>query len=204
MDLFKDLRTHKPKFHGEHGEENWRIAWDTLRWLFDSVAADARTLETGCGYSTIAFAAAGAVHTVVSPDPGEQARVREWCAERDVSTESVEFIVEGSDAYLPRLRTDPLDLVVVDGNHAFPWPFLDWFYSAPHLKVGGLVVVDDTHLKTGALLRDFLDAEAGRWNRVQSFKQTAVFEKLVANAVEPDWQSQPWGAEVKKRGWFSR
>ena len=204
MGLFKELRTTKPRFHGETGEESWRIHWDILDWLFRTAKAEWRTIETGCGYSTIAFAAAGAAHTVVSPDAGEQERVRAWCAEREIPTERVAFVVEGSDTWLPRECPDALDLVLIDGNHAFPWPFLDWFYTAPRLNVGGLVVVDDTHLKTGAMLRDFLDGEEGRWKRVETFKQTAVFAKLVENAVEPEWQNQPWGAEPERRGWFSR
>jgi predicted O-methyltransferase YrrM len=188
------LRATKPRFHGERGDESWRIHWDALRWLFRTATTDSRTLETGCGYSTIAFAAAGATHTVVSPDAGEQSRVRDWCAERDVATDRVEFVVDGSERWLPRSCPDALDLVLIDGNHAFPWPFLDWFYTATRLNVGGLVVVDDTHLRTGAVLCDFLDAEAGRWKRVGSFKQSAVFEKLVDDAVEPGWWNQPWGA----------
>ena len=31
----------------------------------------------------------------------------------------------------------PLDLVLVDGAHAFPYQTLDWWFLAPHVKIGG-------------------------------------------------------------------
>jgi len=36
--------------------------------------------------------------------------------------------------------------VLIDGAHGFPYPILDWWYVAPHVKVGGHVLLDDAYL----------------------------------------------------------
>jgi hypothetical protein len=48
------------------------------------------------------------------------------------------------------VELDPLDLVLVDGSHSFPQVFfIDWFYTAGALKIGGHLLVDDVHVWTG-------------------------------------------------------
>jgi hypothetical protein len=49
----------------------------------------------------------------------------------------------------------PLDIVLIDGAHAFPFPFLDWYFTASALKAGGLLVIDDVQIATGTILADF-------------------------------------------------
>lgn len=166
-----------------------------LRWIVDQVGPEHRTLETGCGLSTIAFALTGAEHRCVVPDAAEPERVRAYCAERDISTARVEFIVERSEEYLPR-ATDlgPLDLVLVDGSHSFPQVFLDWFYAADHLRVGGHVIVDDTHVWTGHLLRDFLAAEQ-EWEVAREWYGRSVAVRKVAETDRDKlWLDQPYVA----------
>src|SRR5437016_729941 len=48
-------------FHGwsESIEIDWHLNTDVVRFIHSIVDEGARTLETGCGYSTIAFALAG-------------------------------------------------------------------------------------------------------------------------------------------------
>lgn len=193
----RELRATEPRLHGpaDREPERWRLDFAVLEWIARAAGADDHTLETGCGYSTIVFAALGTRHTVVSPLAEEHERVRAWCREHGVGVETVEFLVRPSHEVLPSLDPGPLDLVLVDGSHAFPWPFLDWFYTAEHLRQGGLLVVDDTHLRTGAILRDFLMAESGRWTRVREFRRSVVFRKTAPRVLDGAWWgSQPWGA----------
>jgi predicted O-methyltransferase YrrM len=74
-------------------------------------------------------------------------------------------IVARSQDWLPRVDLPDLDLVLVNGGHAFPVPFLDWYYGAEKLKVGGLMVVDNTHLPTGTRLADFMGVDP-RWDPI--------------------------------------
>ena len=69
------LRSLPPGLHGE-GNEFWGLAWPALEWLEREVRPGMATLETGAGSSTLAFAAGGAEHVAVTPDPGEEQRIR--------------------------------------------------------------------------------------------------------------------------------
>lgn len=191
-------------FHGWASDVfmNWQLGREALALILERVGAGDRTLETGCGYSTVAFALAGANHTVVSPVALEHDRIRAWCAANGVSTEAVTFVVEHSQNALPQLDGGPLDFVLIDGAHAFPLPFVDWYYTATRLRVGGLVMVDDTQLKTGEILRDFLRAESARWRGVSDLPMTAVFEKLSGDIIpEQDWCGQPYCARPRPGPW---
>lgn len=170
----------KPKFHGAAEDaQNWKLRRGILDYLQDTVEQGHCTLETGCGYSTVIFAASGARHIAISPFDVEHQRIRDWLVAHDVGIEGLRFVAEPSQKVLPELEAPPLDLVLIDGDHAFPVPFFDWYYTADMLKVGGRVVVDDTNIMTGAILRDFLAADRERWALKTEFKRTAVFEKLV-------------------------
>lgn len=198
--LLHELRTSPPALHGWGGGDPgcWTLTLDALSWLRSAVRPGMRTLETGCGSSTILFAALGAKHTAVSPFAVEHERIVAFCKDRDVPLDDVTFIAGSSLDELPGLTGEgPLDLVLVDGDHAFPAPIVDWWYTQSRLSRGGLVIVDDTHLRACRVLRDFLAADAPRWKLVHQFAQTAVFEKLVDDATEGVWwKTQPWGQRM--------
>jgi hypothetical protein len=175
-----------------------------LEYLVATVQPDWRTLETGSGLSTIVFALAGAQHTAVMPDQNEADRITAWCEQHDVDLGSVTFQVEGSQRYLPGAQLGELDLVLIDGSHSFPHAFIDWYYTHEALRVGGTVVVDDVHVWTGRVLRDFLAAEpewelTGRWQgRTVAFRKTAE--------ADPDkvWDHQPYVNRKTQAGVLGR
>jgi hypothetical protein len=162
-----------------------------LRWLAATVRPGARTLETGSGLSTLTFALAGALHTCVVPNQPEVDRLLAYGRERGIPVEEVRFEVAPSERVLPSLDLGELDLVLIDGSHSFPQPFIDWFYTHPSLALGGRVVVDDTHVWTGRVLRDFLDAEP-EWVREQQWLgRTAAFRKVAPTDPDKLWTKQP-------------
>lgn len=181
-----------PKLHEEAPGRltTWALGDEVLRFLADRVEPGGRTLETGAGVSTILFALLGARHTCVTPEAGEVERIRAWCGEHGVSLDDVRFVVAPSEDALPRLPATPLDLVLVDGSHALPHTFLDWFYAARRLVPGGLAVVDNTDVHTGRLLADFL-AEDPDWAPEASFPVAAVF-RLMAPFRAKGWWQQPY------------
>jgi hypothetical protein len=87
---------------------------------------------------------------------------------KDIDASRLDFRIGPSQEVLPTLRSDAVDLALIDGQHAFPIFFLDWYFCDRWLWVGGVIVVDDTQLWTGHVLRDFLAAESG-WRRVHDF-----------------------------------
>lgn len=186
-----DLLTSPPGLHGS-GEVTYGLSEDTLRFLDDNVTAGSSTLETGAGLSTLLFAFKQATHTCITPNASEVERLQRHCATRGVSTDRVRFVVDRSQRALPKLEehAHSLDLVLIDGGHGFPVPFVDWLFTAPRLRVGGVLVVDDTQLWTGAVLRDFLLAESA-WRPEATFSHGCAFRK-VADDVVKEWNLQPY------------
>jgi predicted O-methyltransferase YrrM len=182
------------------GTESWALEREVLRWLGRTLQPEWRTIETGCGSSSIVFTLVGTEHTIVAPNASEHDATRQWCAEHGFPTDRTSSIVEDSTKVLPTLKGQ-FDLGLVDGGHAFPLPFVDWLYIAERLRVGGLVIVDDINLPTCGLLHAFLDADTENWQRVQLFERTSVFRKLGEVVVSPhDWTGQPWVlAELARR-----
>lgn len=177
----------------EHGTaQRWGVAPRVLEILDDRVTAGARTLETGAGLSTALFALKGARHDCVVPWNQEADRLREWGRRERVSFDGVTFHVGFSDRVLPGLGEKPLDLVLVDGGHGFPIPFLDWWYAGRRLRAGGILVVDDTQLWTGRVLSGFLAAQEG-WELVEKLPMRAtVFRRTTDEDSFRDWVDQPY------------
>lgn len=190
-----ELIAEPPHIHGfkASGEEQrWGLAADSLRILAGLLQPGWHTLETGAGVSTILFALSGARHICISPAPQEHDRIREVCAEKGVSLDDVNFVPELSEVALPRLDLPELDVVLIDGSHAFPVVFVDFQYAAEKLRVGGYLLVDDTNLWTGEVLRDFLVAESA-WELVSEVPlRTAIFRKVADPGPAWNWMAQPY------------
>lgn len=186
----KILLKKRPQFHvvqGQTATQNYAIADEVLLWISKNLDPADNTLETGCGYSTIVFALLSNRHTVISPFRQEHELIKKWCEDHEIPTGNVEFIVSISEDVIhslvpPGARPD-LGMALIDGRHAFPAPFIDWYYSADRIKKGGYLIVDDTHLITGKILRDFLAAEKERWKLVTDIGKTVIFQRLTATSV---------------------
>jgi predicted O-methyltransferase YrrM len=136
------------------------------------------TLETGAGASTMIFAAAEAKHHAVTPVADEERRIREACAVRGIDDSHVTFHVGASQDVLPTLDPTPLDLVLLDGAHGFPYPVLDWWYLSRRLKPGARMLLDDAYLPAVATIVDYVRA-ADMWELEEpvSFR-TACIRKV--------------------------
>jgi predicted O-methyltransferase YrrM len=210
---YAKLLSEQPKFHAQFGENNTilekavnhALARDFLDWLMSNLSPGARTIETGCGYSSVVFSIVQTQHIVISPFAAEHDAIKQWCAANDISTEQTQFIAKPSQNVMPGLNDEPLDLVLIDGDHAFPAPFIDWYYTANRLKQGGCMVVDDIHLVTGTILHEFLSMERGRWELEGTLGKTSIFRKIMlGNVADVEWFGmQPFGAR-RKRDLFRR
>ena len=170
------IRAAPPWLHGS--DEYWGLAWAALEWLERNIQPGWSTLETGSGASTIVFAAAGTEHEAVTPDASEEARVRDRCAELGVDASRVAFRIGPSHVALADWEPRALDLVLVDGAHGFPYPILDWWHVAPHVRIGGTVLLDDAYLPAVAAIVDFArGSDAWRVEDAVSFR-TARITKL--------------------------
>jgi hypothetical protein len=196
--LTAQLRAEPPGLHGA-GDEYWGLAWPALEWLEREVTPGMATLETGAGSSTLVFAANGAEHEAVTPDPDEERRIRASCERRGIDSSHVTFRVGPSHEVLPAWESRPLDLVLVDGAHGFPYPILDWWYLAPHLKVGGRMLLDDAYMPPVATLVDALRADPA-WQVEGSVGYRTAIVRKVAEGLPPfDWGGERLGGRMSFR-----
>jgi len=185
QEIITHLEEARPNFHGRKGNHNWRISRKFLNYLVTVLRPGNRTLEIGCGYSTVVFAGAGTQHIVISPLAEEHESIRKYLDLHQILSSNIQFIKGSSDSVLPNLSLEPLDLVLIDGNHDFPFPILDYHYLFPYLKKGGLLVIDDIHLFPVQILREYLLSEVSLWKNVITIQNTSIFKKKVPDFL-PD------------------
>jgi hypothetical protein len=192
MDL-KTLLNDPPKIH-EFGDDfvSWFLPRPVFGFIDMNVNEHSKTFETGCGLSTIAFAMKGGSHICITPSQGEVDRIRDYCKRSGVSLQRVDFRVGLSTNVLPKLPPLELDVALIDGGHGFPTVFIDWYYIASWLKIGGILIIDDLQLWTGHILKEFLLAEA-EWELVDLFdNKTALFLKKKDCCPWNDFYRQPY------------
>jgi hypothetical protein len=170
------------------------IAWAALDWLERNVNAGMHTLETGSGASTVVFAASGAAHVAISPDSSEHQRIARYCEQEGIALDHVRFIAESSHtALVDSWQPEPLDVVLIDGAHSFPFPILDWINTAPHLRVGGRVIVDDANQPTANLLARFLRKSPAWELETVLGHRTPCFRKLDDEYLTFEWDDYDLG-----------
>jgi predicted O-methyltransferase YrrM len=195
--LTEQLMHEQPSLHGE--AQLWGLAWAALAYIERTVQPGMATLETGAGASTMVFAARGAEHESVTPSADEAERITRECERRGISTEKLAFRIGSSADVLRDWEPRPLDFVLVDGGHAFPYPTLDWWYVQPHLKIGGLMLLDDAYMPPVSAVVDHLrNSEAWRIEQPASFR-TAVVRKLADEVPDGEWKGERSGGRMNFR-----
>ena len=197
MSLTDELRAAPPGLHGQ--AEFWGLAWEALAFIERTVQPGMATLETGAGASTIVFAARGADHEAVTPSADEANRITAECERRGIATDKLRFRIGSSASVLRTWEPRQLDLVLVDGAHAFPYPTLDWWYLAPHLRIGGLMLLDDAYMPPVAAVVDYLrGSPAWRLEQPVSFR-TAAARKLADEVPPGEWKGERSGGRMSFR-----
>jgi hypothetical protein len=192
-DLLRRMIEESPKLHRYGAAEvNWGVAPAVLEYLYDHLEPGMMTLETGAGYSTIAFAIRRTNHICINPNQPECERIGHYCEQLSPGcTAGIRFVHQPSDQYLPKADDLPseLDVVFIDGAHRYPIPAIDWYYTDSRLKIGGLLVVDDVNIPSIKGLDEFLRVE-DQWEALATIGHTAFFRKVAKASYPVDWQSQ--------------
>jgi hypothetical protein len=170
---------------------------DFARVLFNHLDPGMKTLETGVGVSTLVFALAETWHTAITPEGAEGCALRLFANTAGIDLSRVTFAVVPSERYLPTCNLRDLDVVFLDGKHAFPWPAIDWFYAADCLKTGGLMILDDIQLNSVRIVTEFMDVDPHWRFESNPGERTAIYRKLASPVHDVAWYMQPWVHEIK-------
>ncbi len=167
---------------------------EVLTYLSKNITKNSKSLETGAGCSTLIFAYCGSHHTTITPSKSEIELIKKYAAKNEINLDKVIFVPQPSDQYLPGMEDSEFDMILLDGKHAFPWPIIDWFYTADKLKMGGLMIIDDAEMKSVSILIDFMKADPG-WELVKNFSgKTIMFKKTRELIHDVAWHMQPYTA----------
>jgi predicted O-methyltransferase YrrM len=190
----QELLSDSPRLHrvGPGVPISYQLSDQALHFIDRNVSENSYTLETGAGISTVLFTSKRANHICIVPEPDLADRVREYCQQRSISVDRLNFHIGKSETILPGLAVQELDLVLIDGQHAFPTPFIDWYYTADKLRVGAMLLIDDIQLWTGRVLKEFLNEEP-EWSLIEELSgRTAVFVKKKEYNHDKWWGQQPY------------
>lgn len=140
------------------------------------------SMETGTGRTTIVLSHVSARHLTfaLEESPNLQSLARDW-----MRRETVEWVLGPTQRMLPARRFDsPLDFVLIDGPHAYPFPELEYYFTYPHLRPGAWLVVDDVQIPTIRHLYRFLREEPMfQWER--NIGNTAFFRRTSEPTFNP-------------------
>lgn len=146
--------------------------------------------ETGCGGSTIILSHASERHTAFAIE-GENLTITALRKQSDLRAAHAIFIEGETKDTLPGYSfAGELDLVLLDGPHAYPLPQIEFAYLFPDLRLGGWLVVDDIQIPSVYELFAFLRKESSV-TLEETVLRTAFFRRVPAETHSPDgWQMQ--------------
>lgn len=103
------------------------------------------TVETGCGKSTILLSNISERHVVFCIDDrqaGKASSVNYFL--QCPYSRPVHTVFGPTQITLPAYEFEaPIDLALLDGPHAFPFPELEYYHVYPHLAEGAYLIIDD-------------------------------------------------------------
>ena len=141
-----------------------------------------RTMETGCGKSTIFFSLASQEHYCFALDDREELDSSVEFVEKNelFRAEKCKFIFGPTQKTLENYKfEEKFDVIFLDGPHGFPFPELEYFYVYPYIQTGGFLIVDDVHIPSIARFADIL-FEDEMFDLVETVVATAIFRRTEA------------------------
>ncbi len=153
------------------------------------------SVETGCGATTLLLSHLSEHHTAFTLDlGGSVASVRRCPLLRGGV---VTFIEGPSQRTLPQHRfAEKLQLALIDGPHAYPFPDLEYYSLYPHLDAGALLILDDIQIRSIHNLFEFLRSDA-MFRLDEVVRTTAFFTRTEAPTFDP--LGDGWGEQRYNR-----
>lgn len=153
-------------------------------------SGDIKTLETGCGKSTIMFSNLAAKHVVFAYDDRDMPDSSVGLVQKDpeFKADRTEFV------YGPTQQTllvhqfaddDMFDVILIDGPHGYPFPDLEYAILYERLKPGGILIIDDVHIPSIGNMYDLL-REDRMYEEIGVFATTGLLKRTEVEGVPAD------------------
>jgi hypothetical protein len=107
------------------------------------------SVETGCGKSTVLFSNLSPSHSVFAVDDtsGDRSSVSFVVNCPFYRPDTTTFVLGPTQRTLPVHHfSRSIDIALLDGPHAYPFPDLEYFFIYPFLAAGALLIIDDLHI----------------------------------------------------------
>jgi hypothetical protein len=152
--------------------------------------------ETGTGASTILFSHLSRRHTTFTVNTDESMSTMQ--SHPLLNPQTVAFVEGPTQKTLPAHSfPGPLQAVLIDGPHAYPFPELEYFYLYPRLVQDGLLVIDDIHIPSIQNLFRFVSADE-MFRVVEVSGKTAFLRRTAAPMFDP-WGDGWWLQRYNRR-----
>lgn len=160
------------------------LHYDVLEAIERHLDPDARlTAETGCGRSTIFFSNLSEHHVYFCLDDrsnGAGSSVKYYEESDLFRAERTTWIQGPTQRTLKDYQhTGQYDCVLIDGPHGYPFPDMEYYFFYPHIKAGGLLIIDDVHIASIGRMADILQEDV-MWKLEEVAKTTAIFRRTDA------------------------
>ena len=169
-------------------EQSWSCGQETLQYINDNVSG-MNSIETGIGHTTFIFALRSKMHTVCFLEHYVENNVRAYANGIGLDLSNVSFKPGKSQYVLPTLK-DQFNFALIDGDHMFPSPSIDFYYINQLMSVGGIMMVDDLQIPAVKLVFDFLSVSSNwKLQCMLDQQRVCVFKKIKDDKY--DW----WGSQ---------
>jgi hypothetical protein len=186
-----DLLAEKPKLHIDKKGTSFcfGVSMALANFIDTHVKTGMETIETGAGLTTLCFLSKGASHTAICPDDRILSNIEKYLQENEIGSNRLQVKCAKSQHVLHEIKQESYDFAYIDGDHAFPVPFIDYYFFSLALKVNGVLVIDDTQLWTGRVLKQFLLAEP-EWKLMCEMGNKSVAFRKVSKTQDKGWGGQ--------------
>ena len=194
---------------------DWHKAGSMSKSTLLAIAARCTTIapvrfsvETGSGKTTLLFSHASEEHKVFAKEDGNGSITQVQKSEL-LNRDTVEFIDGATQRALASYEFRcQIDIALIDGPHGYPFPDLDYFHLYPHIRTGGILLIDDIQIPTIQNMFQILQADA-MWASRGVVDNMAILERTAHPAVPPDgdhWWIQgynlrPTGSAIRRLKW---
>lgn len=170
--------------------DDWHARGSVSRRVLEAIAKHAsavrNSVETGTGRTTLLLSHLSGHHVVFTKDDrGDGDSLAAVQNSPLLEREHVDFVVGPTQrTLLAHTFMEPLDMAVIDGPHAYPFPDLEYWAIYPHVRTEGVLAVDDVQIPTIHNLYRFLRADE-MWRLLEQVDDTAFFQRTTAPLVDP-------------------